>query len=98
MTHAIIGLFDNKSDAQSAMSELVEKGFLQEDIDLSNRAAGTGMNTGTTSTGSRTSDYDDSSRTSGSTTNTSTTSTDSTVGDYADSIGDTVTNFFNSIF
>ena len=97
MTHAVIGLFDNKSDAQSAMSELVEKGFLQEDIDLSNRAAGTGINTGATSTGSVTGGYDDSSRMPGSITNAAA-STANTAGDYAESVGDKVSNFFNSIF
>ncbi len=42
MTHAVIGLFDNRTDAQTAMSELVKNGFLAKDIDLSNKVAGSG--------------------------------------------------------
>ena len=37
MTHTVVGLFNNRSDAQSAMQELIQAGFIQEDIDLSNR-------------------------------------------------------------
>jgi len=37
MTHTIIGLFDNKTEAQSAMQELVAAGFAKENIDVSNR-------------------------------------------------------------
>lgn len=37
MTHTVIGLFDNKSQAQAAMQELVQQGFVQENIDLSSR-------------------------------------------------------------
>lgn len=40
MTHTVVGLFDEKSDAQSAMNELVEQGFVKENIDLSNKSAG----------------------------------------------------------
>ena len=39
MTHTVVGIFDDRSDAQSAMNELVERGFVKEHIDLSNRAA-----------------------------------------------------------
>ena len=37
MTHTIIGLFDNKTEAQAAMQELVAAGFAKENIDVSNR-------------------------------------------------------------
>ena len=37
MTHTVVGLFSNRSDAQTAMRELVEAGFIQEDLDLSYR-------------------------------------------------------------
>src|SRR3982751_1235685 len=38
MTHTVVGLFDSREDAQRAMTELVSQGFVQEDIDLSNRS------------------------------------------------------------
>ena len=38
MTHTVVGLFNNRSDAQTAMQELVDAGFIQENIDLSNRS------------------------------------------------------------
>src|SRR5215204_3084453 len=45
MTHTVVGLFNNRSDAQTAMQELVQAGFIQENIDLSNRGvAGTDTN------------------------------------------------------
>lgn len=37
MTHTVVGLFDNRTEAQAAMQELVQQGFTQEHIDLSNR-------------------------------------------------------------
>jgi len=37
MTHTVVGLFNNRSDAQTAMQELIQAGFIQENIDLSNR-------------------------------------------------------------
>lgn len=37
MTHTVVGLFDNKSQAQAAMQELIQQGFIQENIDFSNR-------------------------------------------------------------
>jgi len=38
MTHTVVGLFNSRSDAQTAMQELVAAGFIQENIDLSNRS------------------------------------------------------------
>jgi uncharacterized protein (TIGR02271 family) len=38
MTHTIVGLFNNRSDAQTAMRELMQAGFIEENIDLSNRS------------------------------------------------------------
>lgn len=37
MTHTVVGIFDSKEEARDAMNELVEKGFIKKDIDLSNR-------------------------------------------------------------
>ena len=37
MTHTVVGLFDNRSKAGAATVELVQKGFLRENIDVSNR-------------------------------------------------------------
>lgn len=42
MTHTVVGLFDDKTHARAAMDELIEHGFIQDDIDLSNRAAAGG--------------------------------------------------------
>ena len=52
MTHTVVGIFDDRGDAQSAMNELVDAGFIKEHIDLSNRAAGdTGTISGVTYSG-----------------------------------------------
>jgi uncharacterized protein (TIGR02271 family) len=37
MTHTVVGLFDSRSEAQAAMQELIQQGFIQENIDVSNR-------------------------------------------------------------
>lgn len=39
MTHTVVGIFDDKGEAQSAMNELVDSGFVQENIDISNSTA-----------------------------------------------------------
>ncbi len=55
MTHTVVGLFDSKTEAQAAMNELVQKGFVKENIDYSQgrmgdsssgTSAGTGASTG----------------------------------------------------
>jgi len=51
MTHTVIGIFDSKEDARDAMNELVQKGFIKEDIDLSNRKKVTGTDNNMTSAG-----------------------------------------------
>jgi len=56
MTHTVVGLFDNRSDAQAAMQDLIAGGFIQEDIDLSNRSFG--GETGTTGSSTTDADYD----------------------------------------
>jgi uncharacterized protein (TIGR02271 family) len=66
MTHTVVGLFDNRNEAQEAMQELIREGFIQEDIDLSNR------------TYSETMDDDGDTSSTG--------------------IGDSISNFFNSLF
>lgn len=55
MTHTVIGLFDNRTEAQAAMQELIQSGFVQDNIDLSNRSYGddttaTASTTGASST------------------------------------------------
>jgi len=58
MTHTVVGLFDNRSDAQAAMNDLIAAGFIQDDIDLSNRSfAGVDNDSGVTGSTSTT-DYD----------------------------------------
>ncbi len=37
MTHTVVGIFDSQQEARNAMNELVQKGFIKEDIDVSNR-------------------------------------------------------------
>ena len=41
MAQTVIGIFDDASEAQTAMQELVEAGFLQTDIDLSTQTSDT---------------------------------------------------------
>ena len=49
MTHTVVGLFDNRSEAQAAMQELIQQGFIRENIDISNRSTSeTGNNTSNT--------------------------------------------------
>jgi len=69
MIHTVVGLFDSKTEAQSAMQELIQQGFIKENIDFSNR---------------RMSDS----------------TTDTTTGNYNNSAdtGDSVSNFFSSLF
>jgi uncharacterized protein (TIGR02271 family) len=40
MTHTVVGLFDNRSSAGAATQELIQKGFMRENIDVSNRRIG----------------------------------------------------------
>jgi uncharacterized protein (TIGR02271 family) len=56
MTHTVVGLFDNRSEAQAAMQELVQQGFIQENIDISNRTVSdsTDYTTGSASSSSST--------------------------------------------
>lgn len=54
MTHTVIGLFDDRNEAHTARQELIQKGFIQDNVDVSNRrlsdsntASTTGNTTGT---------------------------------------------------
>jgi stress response protein YsnF len=106
MTHAVIGIFDDRSEAEAAMSELTARGFTSSDIDISRRAqgttgAGTGSaagSTGTGITGTGTTQPGISGGTGS--TRTGYDSTDQSRTDYDDndSFGDKVSNFFNSLF
>ncbi len=42
MTHTVVGLFNDRSKAQTAAQELIQKGFMRENIDVSNRKTGSG--------------------------------------------------------
>lgn len=37
MTHTVVGLFDDRNKAQAATQELTQKGFIRDNIDVSNR-------------------------------------------------------------
>jgi uncharacterized protein (TIGR02271 family) len=39
MSHTVIGLFDTRGEAQTAMGELIEQGFARENIDISNKSS-----------------------------------------------------------
>lgn len=54
MTHTVVGLFDNRNEAQAAMQDLIQEGFIRENIDVSNRSVtdSTDFSADTTSTGS----------------------------------------------
>lgn len=48
MTHTIVGLFDSKQEAHAARTELVQKGFIENDIDFSEGRVGDASTTTTT--------------------------------------------------
>ncbi|MDQ3801897.1 MAG: YsnF/AvaK domain-containing protein [Acidobacteriota bacterium] len=54
MTHTVIGLFDNKTEARAAMDELVAEGFIRENIDVSDRRFDDSSNVTDTTTGATT--------------------------------------------
>lgn len=68
MTHTVIGLFDNRSEAQAAMQELMRDGFIKDHIDVSNRSSSDAgaATAGTSDTGT--------------------------------GVGDSISNFFGSLF
>lgn len=66
MAQTVIGFFDNSSEAQSAIQELLNNGFSRDHIDISNVSA-----TDTSSTAS---------------------------SDTVDNVGDSISNFFSSLF
>ena len=47
MTHTIVGLFNDRGEAQRAIEELVQNGFIRENIDISNRRFSDDTTTGT---------------------------------------------------
>jgi len=55
MAQTVIGIFDNASEAQQALQQLVSSGFSEDRIDISTANNGTGN----TTTGSTTDNYDD---------------------------------------
>lgn len=67
MTHTVVGLFDDKTQAQTAMQDLVKNGFVKESIDLSNKKAATAPTSATTPPPD-------------------------------ESVGDSISNFFSSLF
>ena len=38
MSHTVVGLFNNRNEAQAAKQELIQKGFTAENIDVSTKA------------------------------------------------------------
>ncbi|MDQ3801952.1 MAG: hypothetical protein M3384_21215, partial [Acidobacteriota bacterium] len=72
MTHTVVGLFDSRSNAGAATIELVERGFLRENIDVSNRRLNEGGGGGGDA------------------------STQITVTET--NVGESISNFFNSLF
>lgn len=82
MAHTVIGLFDSRSEAQAAMQELIQQGFVRENIDISNKSA----SDASSSTPNRTSD--------GPVSGTMSTTEVSGSPDFARSVGD----FFRSLF
>jgi uncharacterized protein (TIGR02271 family) len=68
MTHTVVGLFDSRSSAGAATIELVERGFLRENIDVSNRRLSSGSDASTQITVTET------------------------------NVGESIGNFFNSLF
>ena len=82
MTHTVVGLFDNKTEAHAAMQELIQEGFTRENIDVSARRYAD-------------SDYDNAAAnsTTGSTAGSMTSTNDTNTG-----VGGSISNFFNSLF
>lgn len=68
MTHTVIGLFDDRRQAHTARQELIQKGFIQDNVDVSNRRI---SDANTTST---------------------------TVNTTGTGVGDSISNFFSSLF
>jgi len=58
MAQTVIGMFDNATEAQQAVQELLNRGFTQNDIDISNQNTSDATTTGSTATTSSTADYD----------------------------------------
>lgn len=48
MSYTVVGLFDSKADARTAMNELVQNGFVADDIDMSEGRVGDVSSTTTT--------------------------------------------------
>jgi len=71
MAQTVIGMFDNESQAQRAVEQLMDRGFTRDNIDLATR------HTGTT---------------------TDSTSTTTRRDDDNDNFGDSISNFFSSLF
>jgi stress response protein YsnF len=50
MAQTVIGMFDNATEAQQAVQQLLNRGFIQSNIDISNQSAGTTTDTSSTYT------------------------------------------------
>lgn len=50
MSYTVVGLFDSKADAHAAMNELVQNGFVSENIDMSEGVRGNAVASTTTTT------------------------------------------------
>lgn len=89
MAQTVVGVFDNASDAQNAVDNLVSAGFSRDNIDLSARTGD--YSDGTNATGSSDSLIPDRHR------NTSGTMTEEVVDDTKD-VGSSIGGFFSSLF
>ena len=93
MAHTVIGVFDNATDAQKAVDELVSEGFSRSNIDLSAQTGGSsssGMSSTTNTTGDGSIVPDRHQNTSG-------TYAEEVVDDTKD-VGSSIGNFFSSLF
>ena len=98
MTHTIVGLFDSRSDAQAAMDELVEKGFILGDIDISNRRFADESGNFARGTSGNDRDFGTNSSTATGAVADAAGDTADAAGDASESFTDKVGNFFNSLF
>ena len=98
MTHTIVGLFDSRSDAQAAMDELVEKGFILGDIDISNRRFADESGNFARGPSGNDRDFGTNSSTATGAVADAAGDTADAAGDAAESFTDKVGNFFNSLF
>ena len=85
MQHTLVAVFDNRTDAQSAMDELLASGFSNQEVRISEAAADTGTATGATGAMSPTSSM-------------GTSSTTGVTGSTDEGFGSGIKHFFADLF